>query len=163
MTCQDPSVNCVIRYENSQNFVIRNNRITNGILVPKTVWQEGTVVDHNHFVFTRSASQRFDAISIGAQILGNTAAVTENVITSNAPQPAGSECIHIESGPPQYAPGKFVVQGNTCDGSNPFPVSLNMINFGQTGGASFVAVQNSFSGQVLHSDKAGNGHFNIQR
>ncbi len=164
MVCRDTQTPCLIKYENTQNFSFVHNEVTNGIMKPVTLWQQGTKIQNNTFTYTLSASEPFYAIDGGGQIAGAYTDIQNNTILSNARQPDGSECIHITSvAPHQKPPGNYVVEGNTCGGSDPFPVALSMTNVGPVGSPTFMVRGNHFSGAIQHADQTGRARFSIQQ
>jgi hypothetical protein len=161
--CTDPRTVCRIEYQAVQNFRFIHNTVTNGVIHPYDPHQMGTDVEDNTFTFDHTNSAPFAAIDPGWQVKGRSSRVINNTILSNAPQPPGSQCIRVvwaDTG----APSQEFIQRNTCGGTHPFPIDLQMVSNGaRTSSVTFHVGGNHFANnKIVREDNTHTATFDIQ-
>ena len=112
------------------------NEVTDGTWLP-LAYARSVVIARNHMVFTQAISAGGAAITAPALVGGTALEVTGNRIESNTPQPAGTAC--VTAGWSDFNATDFhLISGNSCGGTAPFPIGLNLVNAGKNPGVAGV-------------------------
>jgi hypothetical protein len=141
-----------------------HNTVTNGVMHPYAQQQQGTDIEDNTFIFDHPNQAPFAAIDASWQVKGYSSRVINNQILSNAPQPPGSQCIRVAWAGAMF-PSEEFIQGNTCGGSAPFPVDLQLVSNGaRAAGVTFHVQGNHFANRrIERQDNTHSATFDIRQ
>jgi hypothetical protein len=162
--CTDPHEIGRVEYQDVLNLQFVHNTLTNVMIHPYAQNQQGTTIANNTFTFNLSNPKPFFAIDASWPTRGYSSRVLNNTVLSNAPQPQGSECIHLTWQDSNASSEEFI-QGNTCGGRAPFPVDLEMVSTGpRTVGVIFHVSQNHFArNRIVETDKTRTARYDIRQ
>lgn len=138
-------------------FDFSDNILTNAVITP-TFYNGNTMISNNHLHFDRALSPGGIAINLAPIEFGQTGTISGNFIVSDAAQPAGSMCINAAWSDYNNS-DHYVIEGNHCEGTSPFPIDLTTTtNGGNPGPHAFWSIAGNWwgSNRVVHHAGAGN-------
>ncbi len=132
----EPSLCRAVYQEAAGGIDFVGNEVTDGVWLP-LAYARSVTIAKNHFVYTRALTDTPAGLWTPGILGGTALEVTGNRIDSNAAQPAGSAC--IAAGWSDFnATDTHLIAGNTCGGTNPFPVGLTVTSDGKNPGVASV-------------------------
>ena len=138
------------------------NMITNGVYTPAGFGQNVTI-SHNEFVFSRPLPAN-SAVIRGPSITGGTTLTIEaNSVSSSVAQGADSACIRAVWNDFNNS-DTYVIRGNRCEGTLPFPVAVITETAGANPGphATWMLEGNLGAGKIVHKRTTSNDFYSAK-